>query len=127
VGMISAAETDERLGRMEKPKFAEILADLIQNPPGGEPLNWLKIAIYRLGGPAEAAKVLGVRRQAVYVWLKVGLTGVRGLPYREVERIAKLSRIPIDLIGNCGSENEPGAKKPTEKRPLRSVKRDSGH
>ena len=95
MGMISAAETDERLGRMEKPKFAEILADLIQNPPGGEPLNWLKIAIYRLGGPAEAAKVLGVRRQAVYVWLKVGLTGVRGLPYREVERISKLSRIRL--------------------------------
>jgi hypothetical protein len=109
---------------------AEVLGDLLRNPPSGG-VNWLKVAIARLGGPAEAARVLGVQRQAVYLWLKQGNTGVRGLTYRAVERIAKLSRIPVDLIGSCGSENETEpeseAKKPTGKRRLRSVKRDSGH
>jgi hypothetical protein len=116
VGMLATAEANERLGRMGKPGYAEVLNDLLQNPPEGEPLNWLKIAIHRLGGPAQAARALGTSRQQIYVWLKVGNTGVRGLPYRQVERLSSLSRIPVDLIGRCGSENEKGAKKPYAKR-----------
>jgi hypothetical protein len=91
-------------------KFNDVLDDLIANPPGGKPLNWLTVAIYRLGGPEQAAEKLGVRRQTVYVWLKRGNPGVRGLPYRDVERLAKLSRVRIELLGSVGSENEPDGK-----------------
>lgn len=111
--------------------FDDVLDDLIKNPPGGKPLNWLTVAIYRLGGPEQAAQKLGVRRQTVYVWLKHQNPGVRGLPYRDVERLARLSRIRIDLIGGVGSENDseppPEPEKATAKRRLRSVKRDSGY
>ena len=111
--------------------YDDVLDDLIKNPPGGKPLNWLTVAIYRLGGPEQAAQKLGVRRQTVYVWLKHQNPGVRGLPYRDVERLARLSRIRIDLIGGVGSENDseppPEPEKATAKRRLRSVKRDSGY
>lgn len=69
-----------------------------------------------------------MRRQTVYVWLKHGNPGVRGLPYRDVEKLARLSRIRIELIGGVGEEQDeqPSVKAAAKRRP-RSVKRENGH
>jgi len=58
-------------------------------------VNWVRIAIFQLGGPERAAARLGVKLPEVHGWLK---NGVRGLPYRDVERLAFASRIPMSLL-----------------------------
>jgi len=62
-------------------------------------VNWVRIAIFQLGGPERAAARLGVKLPEVHGWLK---NGVRGLPYRDVERLAFASRIPMSLLGRGG-------------------------
>jgi len=70
-----------------------------------------------LGSQSEAARRLGVTRQAVSLWLKPGLNGIRNAPYQMVEHLSELSGIPLNLIGKCVKENE------AQQRDRKSVKR----
>ncbi len=110
------------------PSFGEIVERLTKDPPDGRPINWLKIAVYMMGGIDKVAEIMDVTKATVYGWLQRGRVGVRRLQYYQVEKIAKLTGIRIDLIGDCGSENEPGdePKRPAGKRSARS-KRSHGH
>ena len=40
-------------------------------------------------------------------WLDERSTGIRGLPGREVEQIAKMSKVPLLLLLEVGRANEP--------------------
>jgi hypothetical protein len=93
----------------------EKLAQKMREEPGL--INWLRVAICTLGSQSEAARRLGVTRQAVSLWLKPGLNGIRNAPYQMVEHLSELSGIPLNLIGKCGKENE------AQQRDGKSVKR----
>ena len=69
-------------------------------------INWLRVAVNMIGSQAEVARKLGVTRAAVNLWLKPGLNGMRDANYRVVERLSEISGIPLNLIGQCGRENE---------------------
>jgi hypothetical protein len=114
-------------GKDEASLFADAMGRLSRKMREEEGLiNWLRVAIGLLGNQSEAAQRLGVTRQAVSDWLKPGLNGMRDCKYRDVERLSELSGIPLNLIGQCGKENEPlepGAVKRTgkQKRYLRRM------
>jgi hypothetical protein len=58
-----------------------------------------------------------VGKATVYGWLQHGKVGVRRLQYYQVEKMAELTGIRVDLIGACGRENEPPEKPARSSRP----------
>ena len=61
------------------------------------PTTPMSVAIFTLGGPAEAAEKLGVTRQTVYLWLKRGrLVDDRML--QQAKDIAKLTGVSVGAL-----------------------------
>jgi hypothetical protein len=58
-------------------------------------VDWLAVAIGRMGGPQAAAEELGVTRQTVYSWLAQGLGT---LPFNRVIEIAEKSRSTLEVL-----------------------------
>jgi hypothetical protein len=111
VGLLLDARDREQRGetRPGVPTFAEWVQVLSQKDPPFDvgPLNWLKFAVYILGGVEKTAEIMNVTTATVYAWLQRGKLGVRRLQYYQVEKLAELTGIRIDLIGAWGRENEP--------------------
>jgi hypothetical protein len=58
-------------------------------------IDWLGVAIGRLGGPGRAATKLGISRQQVYRWLEAGLGQVS---FAKIVLLSELSRIPLYVL-----------------------------
>ena len=59
------------------------------------PFDWLAIAIGNLGGPAAAARALGVSRQTVYGWVDDGLAKAS---FEKVVMLSVKADVPLEYL-----------------------------
>ena len=60
-----------------------------------EDIDWLALAINRLGGPVAAAERLGVSKQTIYTWLE---SGIEKAGFGKIAKLSEQSRITVDML-----------------------------
>lgn len=58
-------------------------------------IDWLAVAIAKLGGPDEAGPKIGVSRSRIYVWLKNGIAGAN---HGAIRKLSRLTHVPMEYL-----------------------------